>query len=94
MDHVVDVRVSSIPLTEKQRERLTVYLHRGATGEWDFEELATWNMSELLEWGFDEKDFSFNDIIPHFEPVELDKQGVLGKHKVITCPQCNHEFNP
>lgn len=60
MDYEIDVRVSSRDLTEKERERLTVYLHRGATGEWDFEELANWDMSDLLTWGFEESDFPFD----------------------------------
>ena len=60
MDYEVDVRVSSRDLTEKERERLTVYLHRGATGEWDFDELANWDMSDLLTWGFEESDFPFD----------------------------------
>ena len=63
MDYEVDVRVSSRDLTEKERERLTVYLHRGATGEWDFDELANWDMSDLLTWGFEEGDFPF-DVAP------------------------------
>jgi len=63
MDYEVDVRVSSRDLTEKERERLTVYLHRGATGEWNFDELANWDMSDLLTWGFEESDFPF-DVAP------------------------------
>ena len=63
MDYEVDVRVSSRDLTEKERERLTVYLHRGATGEWSWDELANWDMSDLLMWGFEESDFPF-DVAP------------------------------
>lgn len=49
----VDVRVSSRPLSEKEREKLTVLLHRGATGEWDFDLLANeFDAGELIEWGF------------------------------------------
>ena len=32
-DYEVDVRVASRPLTEKEREKLTVFLHKGAAGE-------------------------------------------------------------
>lgn len=60
MDYEVDVRVSSRPLTEKEREKSTVFLHRGATGEWSWDELANWDMSDLLTWGFEESDFSFD----------------------------------
>jgi DNA methylase len=78
MDYEVDVRVSSRALSEKERERLTVYLHRGATGEWNWDELANWDMGELLEWGFEEKDFPFdvksfdegNDTEPQIDKAE------------------------
>lgn len=69
MDYEIDVRVSSRDLTEKERERLTVYLHRGATGEWDYAELANWDMSELLTWGFEEGDFPF-DVAPAMDEGE------------------------
>lgn len=53
-DYQVDVRVASRALTEKERERLTVYLHRGTTGEWDFDTLANeFEFGELVAWGFD-----------------------------------------
>ena len=56
-DFEVDVRVSSRPLSEKERERLTVLLHKGAAGEWDFDTLANeFELDELLEWGFSEWD--------------------------------------
>ena len=57
----VDVRVSSRPLTEKEREKLTVVLHRGAVGEWDWDLLADFDEGDLLEWGFDEGELQFDD---------------------------------
>jgi hypothetical protein len=52
-DYEVDVRVASRPLTEKEHQKLIVYLHRGATGAFDFDMLAnTFDVDELLEWGF------------------------------------------
>jgi hypothetical protein len=57
-DLQVAVRVASRPLDEKEREKLTVYLHKGATGDWDFELLANFDMNELLEWGFDAEEFA------------------------------------
>jgi len=54
----VDVRVASRALTEKEREKLAVYLHKGAAGEWNFDVLANeFELDELLEWGFTEYDF-------------------------------------
>lgn len=49
----VEVRVSSRPLTEKEREKLTVFLHKGAAGDWNFDALANeLEFDELVEWGF------------------------------------------
>ena len=80
-DYEVEVRVSSRPLTEKERERLTVYLHKGAAGEWDFDTLANeFEFDELLEWGFDEKelvglDFGKPELYDETEPegVPVDR---------------------
>ena len=61
MDYEVDVRVASRELTERERQQLTVYLHRGATGEWNWEELAnSFELDDLLVWGFEEGDFDFS----------------------------------
>jgi hypothetical protein len=49
----VEVRVSSRPLSEKEREKLTVFLHEGAAGEWNMDELANWDLGDLADWGFD-----------------------------------------
>lgn len=55
MDYEVDVRVASRPLTERERQQLTVYLHKGAAGEWNFDELANWGIEDdLVSWGFDD----------------------------------------
>lgn len=52
-DYEVEVRVSSRPLTEKEREKLTVFLHKGAAGEWNFDTLANeFDFGDLVEWGF------------------------------------------
>ena len=60
-DFEVDVRVSSRPLSEKEREKLTVYLHRGAAGSWDFDLLANeFDVDELIEWGFDYKELGID----------------------------------
>jgi len=65
-DYEVDVRVASRKLTEKEREKLSVYLHRGATGEWDYDKLSDFDVPDLLEWGFEEGEllgsgFDFGD---------------------------------
>jgi len=65
----VDVRVASRELTEKEREKLTVFLHKGAAGEWDFDTLANeFELDELLEWGFEERDLELD--LWHQEPPD------------------------
>jgi len=51
-DLEIDVRVSSRPLSEKEREKLTIFLHKGAAGEWNFDVLSEWDVPDLLKWGF------------------------------------------
>jgi len=53
-DLEIAVRVSSRLLTEQERKQLTVLLHRGTMGDWDFEALKSWDTGDLLEWGFDQ----------------------------------------
>jgi DNA modification methylase len=64
----VDVRVASRTLTDKERQKLVVFLHRGTMGDWDWDELASsFEVPELLEWGFEESELQFdlgNDAIP------------------------------
>lgn len=71
-DYEVDVRVASRPLTEKEREKLTVYLHKGAAGEWNFEALFDWNFDELISWGFD-------DIAEIAEAAQVTEIGEAGE---------------
>ena len=78
-DYEVDVRVASRALTEKEREKLTVYLHKGAAGEWDWDTLANeFELGDLLDWGFDEKElqlggFSIGDEAPADAEPQIDK---------------------
>jgi len=53
-EYEVDVRVSSRALTEAEREKLVVFLHSGATGSWDWEQLSAWEPAVLKGWGLDE----------------------------------------
>ena len=60
-NYEVEVRVASRELTEKEREKLTVFLHKGAAGEWNFDTLANeFELDELLEWGFDKKELDLD----------------------------------
>ena len=44
---------SSLPLTEKQREKLTIEAHVGTVGQFNWEDLSGWDAGELQQWGFD-----------------------------------------
>jgi len=56
-DFEVDVRVASRPLTDKERQKLVIYLHKGTVGQWDFDELAnSFELPDLLDWGFEERE--------------------------------------
>lgn len=44
---------SERPLTEKEREELTVAAHVGTTGQFNWDELSGWDSGELQAWGFD-----------------------------------------
>ena len=73
-DYEVEVRVSSRELTEKQREKLTVYLHKGAAGVWDFDTLANeFELDDLLEWGFDKKELDI-DLWAEDAPEDVEPQ--------------------
>jgi DNA modification methylase len=76
-DYEVDVRVASRALTEKEREKLTIFLHKGAAGDWDFDVLANnFELDDLLNWGFDKKELDIDlwagDVPEDVEP-QIDK---------------------
>lgn len=80
-DYEVEVRVSSRELTEKQREKLTVYLHKGAAGVWDFDTLANeFELDDLLEWGFSEMEFGIH---PDIDFDEFDGEGDGGGSRMM-----------
>jgi hypothetical protein len=64
----VDVRVASRELSEKEREKLTVFLHKGAAGEWDFDVLANeFEVDDLLDWGFKEFELGIDTDVDYNE---------------------------
>ena len=70
-DMEVDVRVSSRPLTEAEREKLTVYLHKGAAGEWDFDALSEWDLDVLTDFGgFEPFELGMGDEPPTLDELE------------------------
>lgn len=77
-EYVLEARQSSRALTEKEREKLTVFLHKGAAGEWDFDVLANeFELVDLLDWGFEERDLELDlwhtDEPPEDPGAQLDR---------------------
>jgi hypothetical protein len=107
-DYEVDVRVPSRKLTHAEREKLVVYLHAGATGDWDWDKLSSWDAGVLSDWGMDADllhDWNDNaanlalmieaaEGVPDFAPVDESEQPRLDQKAPITCPHCGMEFIP
>lgn len=53
-DYQIDARQASRALTEQERKKLTIFLHAGATGSWDWDTLSGWDAAEMIEWGLDD----------------------------------------
>lgn len=78
----IDVRVSSRALTEREREKLTIYLHKGAAGTWDFDILADqFEQDDLLAWGFEPFELGLGDDLG---PVEGDGEAQTAKQARAT----------
>lgn len=59
-DFEVDVRIPDRTLTEDEAKELNVRLNKN-TAEWDFDILANnFDLSDLKEWGFDEKELKLD----------------------------------
>lgn len=90
---VVDVRVSSRPLTDDERRELVVRLKQNQAG-WDFDMLPNlYEREELLEWGFDDAELGMA-FVPDFDPVDESTQPRLDQKAPVTCPHCGMEFVP
>jgi hypothetical protein len=90
-DFEVDVRVSNRSLTEKEREKLVVYLHKGAAGDWNFDILANeFEFDELIEWGFSEKELGID---AKLNTDNLPNPGSgIEKSNTTICPHCGFEY--
>jgi ParB-like chromosome segregation protein Spo0J len=89
LDYEVDVRVASRNLTNKERAKLVVLAHKGATGEWDFDALANLpeiDVADLVEFGFDEAELG---VVPaDNKPID---EGAMAdtEHE---CPKCGFKW--
>lgn len=68
----VECWVPDRELTEKEVEELNIRLNKN-TGDFDFDILANeWEISDLLSWGFDVKDFSLEQKDIEDKPVKCE----------------------
>ena len=66
----VDVRMPEEQLTKEQERELNIRLNKN-NGEWNFDLLANFEIDDLLEWGFDEKDLQIEkDDLENTEPIK------------------------
>ena len=82
----VECYVPDREMDEKEIEELNVRLNKNS-GEWDWDLLANeFEVEDLLEWGFDEKDLLD-------EPKEEAEIRNAGEEETKQkCPKCGHEF--
>ena len=81
----VEVYVPSSLLNDKDLQQLNIRLNQ--TGEFDFDILANqYELSDLVDWGFDEKDFQMDLSIE-----EKEESPKINK-KTTKCPSCGCEF--
>ena len=87
-----------VNLTPDKERELNIRLNKN-TGEWDWDELANhFDLSDLIDWGFDDKDLAFFDLDGMTEDGLIDddevpevteaitKEGdiwLLGEHRVL-----------
>ena len=84
-DDLVDVRVPSRELTEKEAEELSVRLNLNMA-DWDFDMLSDrFELDELLNWGFTDWDLQLCT-------VPDTKSADESEPPKIECPECGHRF--
>ena len=88
-DYEIECRQSGKALSEKEREKLTVFLHKGAAGEWDWDILANeFEFGDLIEWGFEEHELGINNM-PEFPEYGED---IADDVEMVECPECGCSF--
>ena len=97
-DTVLDVRVPSRELTERECDELSIRLRRN-TGEFDWDILSGFDAPELISWGFKREDFAAKGIFldEDGKPVEGPEfkeydESVENEVEWIECPECGHKW--
>lgn len=72
----VDCWIAEQDLSEKDIEELNVRLNKN-TGEWDFDILANeWEILDLLNWGFSEKELCIDKEIPS-QSIDIEERYLI-----------------
>lgn len=96
---------ASRPLSEKEREELTIAAHVGTVGQFDWDALSGWDAGDLQQWGFDAETLqnwqtdigalrTMIESTLDFQPVDESGQFCLDQKAPVTCPHCGEEFIP
>jgi len=88
---MTEVPVSIMDISENRQKELMIRDNR-ENGEWDFDLLANnFEIDDLLEWGFDEKDLKIDDI--DFGNIKGNENRKTSDRKQnVTCPDCGKMF--
>jgi len=79
----------SVCLELEREKELNVRLNRN-TGSWDFDKLANgFDVSDLMDWGFEKWEFGISNIDDEKLPVEGSGQE---KENETTCPKCGFKY--
>lgn len=82
----VSVMVPDRNLTPKQEEAVIIRMNKNTAGQWDFDKLSNeFNIDDLLEWGFNEKELGINN-------QDIDAKELDFKKEYIILIECFDEF--
>src|SRR3990167_6596186 len=96
---IKQVPVAVMDISEARQKELMIRDNR-QNGEWDFDALANnFEVSELVDWGFDEKELNIKFDIEEDEVPEVPKEAKsklgdiyqLGGH--VVCPKCGMKYD-
>lgn len=82
----IDVRVPDRELSIEEEQELNLRLNANV-GEFDWDALANLDKDLLVEVGFDPKELEYN-----LEGEGSSQESPEKKKRMVTCPECQHEF--
>lgn len=88
---LTEVPVITVDLTEDQAKSYRMADNKLNESDWDMG-LVFSELKGLTPVLFDLTGFDDSDLLTSFEPLEESEIDRLDKKKLITCPNCEHEF--